>query len=74
MVKPLKKYDFRLIGGVFRDIKNQEQELLTDVLTKYEIIVDDRTQFARLYDYVREVVIYYRSHGNVVTIIIWKMG
>lgn len=74
MVKPLKDYEFRLIGGVFRDIKNQEQELLTDVLTKYEIIVDDRTQFARLYDYVREVVIYYRSHGNVVTIIIWKMG
>lgn len=74
MVKPLKDYDFRLIGGVFRDIKNQEQELLTDVLTKYEIIVDDRTQFARLYDYVREIVIYYRSHGNVVTIIIWKMG
>lgn len=74
MVKPLKEYDFRLIGGVFRDIKNQEQELLTDVLTKYEIIVDDRTQFARLYDYVREIVIYYRSHGNVVTIIIWKMG
>ena len=74
MVKPLKDYDFRLIGGVFRDIKYQEQELLTDVLTKYDIIVDDRTQFARLYDYVREIVIYYRSHGNVVTIIIWKMG
>lgn len=48
MVKPLKDYDFRLIGGVFRDIKYQEQELLTDVLTEYEIIVDDRTQFARL--------------------------
>lgn len=74
MVKPLKDYDFRLIGGVFRDIKYQEQELLTDVLTKYEIIVDDRTQFARLYDYEREIVIYYRSHGNVVTIKIWKMG
>lgn len=74
MVKPLKDYDFRLIGGVFRDIKYQEQELLTDVLTKYDIIVDDRTQFARLYDYVRDIVIYYRSHGNVVTITIWKMG
>lgn len=73
MVKPLKDYDFRLVGGVFRDIKYQEQELLTDVLTKYEIIVDDRTQFARLYDYVRDIVIYYRSHGNVVTITIWKM-
>lgn len=74
MVKPLKDYEFRLIGGVFRDIKYQEQELLTDVLSKYDIIVDDRTQFARLYDYEREIVIYYRSHGNVVTIIIWKMG
>lgn len=35
--------------------------LLADVLAKYEIIVDDRTQFALLYDYERMIKFEYRA-------------
>ena len=73
MVKPLKHYVFREIGGIFRDIENREQEILADVLTEYELLIDDRMEFARIRDYAREIIIWYRAYGNVVDITIWKM-
>lgn len=45
--------------------------LLADVLAKYEIIVDDRTQFARLYDYDRMIQFEYRAYpGGKITLIL----
>lgn len=73
MVKPLKEYDFRQIGGLWRDIKSNEQRILSDVLDEYQIVVDDRAEFVRLRDCERGVVIIYRVVWGKITITIWKI-
>lgn len=74
MTKPLKEYDFRQIGGLWRDIKSSEQRILSDVLEEYRIIVDDRAEFVRLRDYDRNVMIWYRVNGGKITITIWGVN
>lgn len=61
MTKPIIEYQFRLIEGVWRDVLGKDERVLADVLAEYEIQMDDRTQFARLYDYRRELGFYYRA-------------
>lgn len=74
MTKPLLQFCFHEIGGVWRDITYPEQKILADVLEEYEIIIDDRTQFARLYDYRRELCIWYRAYScGKITITIWRI-
>lgn len=71
MIKPLQEITFRPVDGVWMDA---EGHVLADVLALYEIVVDDRCQFARLYDYERVLVIYYRASAGKITLTIWRMG
>lgn len=62
---------FREIGGTWTDASTGR--VLADVLAEYEIIVDDRTEFARMRDYARNVSIFFRASAGKVTITIWEM-
>lgn len=70
MVKPLQNIIFRPVDGIWQDA---EGHVLADVLASYDIIVDDRCQFARLYDYERRLVIYYRASAGKVLLTCWRM-
>ena len=70
MHKPLQDIRFRPVDGIWQDA---EGHVLADVLASYDIILDDRTQFARLYDYERELVIYFRAAALKATLTIWRM-
>lgn len=70
MIKPLQEVIFRPVEGVWQDAQGC---ILSDFLASYEIIVDDRCQFARLYDYGRMILIYYRASAGKVTITIWRL-
>lgn len=72
MTKPIHEYIFRPMPEIWTDASTGE--VLADVLQKYAIIVDDRTQFARLYDYDECVCYYYRATAGKITITIWKIG
>lgn len=75
MTKPLFEFCFRQIGGTWRDVSYPEQKILADVLREYEIIMDDRTQFARIYDYTRELCFWYRAFDEgKITLTIWRIG
>lgn len=71
MVKPLQELVFHHIMGMWQ---TPTGNILADVLAEYEIIVDDRTQFARLYDYARGIVFYYRASAGKVTLTLWRLG
>lgn len=62
---------FREIGGTWTDASTGR--VLADVLAEYEIIVDDRTEFARIRDYERNILIFFRASAGKVTITIWEM-
>lgn len=71
MTKPICEMIFREIGGTWTDASTGR--VLADVLAEYEIIVDDRTEFARIRDYVRNILIFFRASAGKVTITIWEM-
>lgn len=70
MVKPLQDIIFREVNGKWIDPLGN---LLADFLAEYDIIVDDRCQFARLYDYKRMVLFYYRASHGKVQITLWRI-
>ena len=71
MKTPIQEFVFHEIDGTWQDANGN---VLADVLSDYEILVDDRCQFARLYDYERGVVIYYRVFGGRISIQLWEMA
>ena len=71
MTKPLQETSFFQIDGIWQDAFGN---VLADFLTRYDIIIDDRCQFARLYDYERMISIWYRAYGGKVTITIWRIS
>lgn len=71
MTKPISEMIFREIGGKWTDASTGR--VLADVFAEYDILIDDRCQFARLYDYSREICIYYRASAGKVTITIWSI-
>ena len=71
MVKPLQEVSFFPMGDVWQDV---EGHVLADFLASYDIIVDDRTEFARLRDYQRRLSIWYRAGAGKVRITIWRLG
>ena len=71
MTKPLQDISFFLMGDRWQDV---EGNVLADFLANYEMIVDDRTQFARMYDYDRNVSIWYRASAGKIRITIWRIG
>lgn len=67
--KPIKEYIFRPIGGQYIDVSTNK--ILADVLLELNIILDDKTEFARIR--TDETLIFYRAYtGAKITIEIWK--
>lgn len=58
----LKEYLFRPVDNVWRNV-NGDGEVLADVLRQYDVIMDDRCQFTRLYDYDAGWCLIYRAYG-----------
>lgn len=71
MTKPVKEMIFRPIDGIWQDCSNGA--VLADVLSEYELVIDDRAEFIRLKDYQRNLSIYYRASAGKITITIWKI-
>ena len=70
MSKPLQETNFFLIDGAWRDTYGN---ILADVLAKYGLLIDDRTQFARIYDYERMIIFYFRASAGKITLTLWRM-
>lgn len=71
MVKPKMNLVFRLVDGLWQ---SAEGMILAEFLAERGIVMDDRTQFARLYDYDVNECIYYRAYGSQkITITIWDI-
>lgn len=71
MVKPKLNLVFRLVDGLWQ---SAEGMILAEFLAERGIVMDDRTQFARLYDYDVNECIYYRAFGSQkITITIWDI-
>lgn len=72
MTKPIVEHIFRPIDGIWTNISNGGT--LADYLQERYIIVDDRTQFARIYDYAANVCYYYRASAGKVSIVEWRIN
>lgn len=60
-MNPFRIFIFRLIDGIWQDVNTGCT--LAEVLGMYSISIDDRTQFARLYDYDEGWVCWYRAYS-----------
>lgn len=69
-MKPLQENNFFLIEGAWRDTYGN---ILADVLAKYGLLIDDRTQFARIYDYERMIIFYFRASAGKITLTLWRI-
>lgn len=72
MSKPLHSYQFRQIEGVWQDTR-ENAGILADFLATRNLLIDDRTQFARIYDYDAGWCIFYRAQAGLVEIQEWKL-
>lgn len=71
MTKPLREMIFRDIDGIWQDCSTGA--VLADVLSAWDIVVDDRAEFMRLRDYKRNVSIWYRASAGRIKITIWNL-
>lgn len=71
MTKPIQEYIFRPMPDMWTDASSGK--VLADVLQEYEIIVDDRTQFARIYDYERGICFWYRAAANKIVLTLYHI-
>ena len=71
MTKPLHEMIFRPIDGIWRDCSTGA--VLADVLSEYELVIDDRAEFIRFRDYQRNVSIWYRASAGKISITIWQL-
>ena len=51
---------FRPVAGIWSDA---EGHVLADVLAEYGLTIDERTRFARIYDYETMQCFWYRAYG-----------
>lgn len=72
MSKPLHQYRFRQIDGIWQDTR-ENAGTLADFLSARDLLIDDRTQFARIYDYDAGWCIFYRAQAGMVEIEEWKL-
>lgn len=72
MSKPLHSYHFRQIDGIWQDTR-ENAGILADFLAARNLLIDDRTQFARIYDYDEDVCYWYRVDGGLITIEVWRL-
>lgn len=72
MEKPKLLKVFRPVDGRWMDA---DGVVLAEFMAERGIVMDDRTQFARMYDYDAHECIIYRAYGSQkVTITIWTIG
>lgn len=71
-VKPIKEFRFRLIDGAWREI-TENAGILADVLNRWDLDFDYRIQFARVYDYERGLCFFYRAHGGLISLTLWRL-
>lgn len=71
MTKPIKEMIFRVIDGMWRDCS--DGKILARVLYEYDLVIDDRTQFARIYDYERKVCFWYRASAGKIKLTLWAL-
>ena len=57
---------FRPIGGIWQDVAG-DSGTLAETLERFGIIIDDKCQFARFYDYVNNICIWYRAYTETKT-------
>lgn len=72
MTKPLREMIFRPIDGIWQDCSTGA--VLADVLSEYDMVIDDRSEFIRMRDYERNVSIWYRASAGRIKITIWSLG
>lgn len=72
MSKPLHSYQFRQIEGVWQDTR-ENAGILADFLAARNLLIDDRTQFARINDYDAGWCIFYRAQAGLVEVEEWKL-
>lgn len=70
MTKPLQEVRFFCIDGMWVDSLGN---VLADFLASYDLVIDDRMQFGRFYDYERRLCIYYRGSAGKVVITLWRL-
>ena len=73
MTKPLKTLIFRPINGIWTETR-ENAGTLADFLAAYSLVIDDRMQFGRFYDYDAGYCIYYRASAGKVSIEFWGIG
>lgn len=73
MVQPLKTYVFRPVNDAWVDVKG-DGELLADVLRCYDLVIDDKCEFARFKDLEHNLEIWYRVRGALcISIDVWEL-
>lgn len=72
MNKPLREYTFRPINGVWQD-QTGTGKTLAEILKLYELLIDDKCEFARFKDYQTDTEIWYRATALKITITIWQI-
>lgn len=72
MTKPNHKLIFRPIDGIWTDTR-ENAGILADFLTANNLLIDDRTQFARIYDYDEGIEYIYRASAGMVDIEMWAI-
>ena len=71
-VKPIKELRFRIIDGAWREI-TEDAGILADVLGRWDLDLDYRVQFARVYDHERGICFYYRVDSGLITLTLWRL-
>lgn len=72
MSKPLHSFRFRQINGIWQDT-TENAGTLADFLGARNLLIDDRTQFARIKDYQEGISYWYRVDGGLITIDVWPL-
>lgn len=72
MSKPLHSFRFIQINGIWTDTR-ENAGVLADFLAVRNLLIDDRTQFARIYDYDEGIKYLYRASAGMVTIELWAI-
>lgn len=72
-MKPLCEMIFKKVQGVWRNVAG-DSAILADVLTAFELQIDDRCEFARIKDHDNNLEIYYRRNGGKITLTLWQLN
>lgn len=72
MRKPLHSFRFRQINGIWQET-SENAGILADFLGARNLLIDDRTRFARINDNEENVCYWYRVDGGLITIDVWEM-